>query len=153
MGFDRHFSIIILLPSHHRVDSHSFNFAKNACSLVILFFHPCSSGLLKTGSKHTPPLCALQDNIAFKSSGRVYPECVCACISQLAQAARVAAQVCVFTAAVLLLLANQAWRRGRADFHVLHPSIFTPPSPHLCQAWFTARQSAPAGRPLQDVTS
>lgn len=35
----------------------------------------------------------------------------------------------------------------------LAPSISSPSSPYLCQAWFTVRQSAPAGRPLQDVTS
>lgn len=57
------------------------------------------------------------------------------------------AQVCVFTAALNLLLANQAQRRGRAYFHPLHPSIASSPSSPLpslvhCAAERSGRQTS-----------
>lgn len=50
--------------------------------------------------------------------------CVCVCVLS-SSTASVNTQVGFFTAAVLLLLANQAKRRGRADFQ---PPSSTPPS-------------------------
>lgn len=72
------------------------------------------------------------------------------------------AQVCGFSP---LLQCISSWLTEHRDKEgltsiPLHPSVSSPssqcmrpPPPHLCQAWFTVQQSAPAGRPLQDVTS
>lgn len=99
-------------------------------SFVRIFPTHAFKGYSKKAGDSAPPPCACWDNSASKVSRRVSIACMCFTITDYDQAARLQAQVCVFTAALNLLLANQAQRRG--SIHRLLPLLTSAKLGLLC---------------------